>query len=194
MSVIYWEGTGSIGIFFDLTKACDVIDHDILLEKLDHYGIRGKINIWLKSYLTLRSQYVEIIFNDKYFMNRYNSILRNIKLGIPHWSPLGPLLFLLYINDLLHHISNREVVLFADDTIILVTDKNKITLQEEIKRVMTQLESWFSKKQLVINTDKTKAVLFQLNKPYDMSEPVIIFKNIRINYTSQLRFLDNNVT
>jgi hypothetical protein len=65
----------AVGTFFDLTKAYDVIDHDILLEKLNHYGVRGKINVWLKSYLTLRSQYVEITSSDiKYPMNRFNSI------------------------------------------------------------------------------------------------------------------------
>jgi hypothetical protein len=86
------------------------------------------------------------------------------------------------------------VVLFADDTNILVIDKNKITLQEKIKGVISQLESWFSKSKLVINTEKTKAMLFKLNKLYDMSEPVIIFKNIQINYTSQFRFLGINIT
>jgi hypothetical protein len=82
-----------VGIFFDLTKAYDVIDHDILCEKLDHYGIRGKIHVGLKSYLTLHSQYVEISSNDnKYVMNRFNSSRKNIKFGIPQGSILGPLL------------------------------------------------------------------------------------------------------
>jgi hypothetical protein len=87
-----------VGIFFYLTKAYDVIDHGILFEKLDHYGIRGKIKLWLKSYLTLRSQCVEIISNDnKYSKKRYNSILKNIKFGIPQGSILGPIVvFKLY--------------------------------------------------------------------------------------------------
>jgi hypothetical protein len=73
-----------VGIFFDLTKAYDVIDHDILLEKLDHYGIRVNAKIWLKSYLTLHSQYVEISSNDnKYPKKRYNSTFKNVKFGIP---------------------------------------------------------------------------------------------------------------
>jgi hypothetical protein len=82
---------------------------------------------------------------------------------------LGPLFFLLFTNDLLQHISNAEVVLFADDINILVIDKNINTLQEKINRVMIQLESWFSKNNLVINTDKTKAMSFQLHKTYAMT-------------------------
>jgi hypothetical protein len=141
--------------------AYDVIDHDILLEKLDHYGIRRIIKIWLKSYLTLRSQFVERTTNDnKYPMNSYNSTPRYIKCGIPQGSIFGRLLFLLYINDLPQHISNAEVVLFADDANILAIDKNINTLQEKINRVMIQLESWFSKNNLVINTLKLKLCYF----------------------------------
>ncbi|PNF29254.1 hypothetical protein B7P43_G10478, partial [Cryptotermes secundus] len=186
---------GVVGIFFDLSKAYDVIDHDILLEKLEHYGIRGNAIIWLKSYLSLRSQYVEITSNDnKYRKKRYNSSFKNVKFGIPQGSILGPLLFLLYINDLPYHIFDGEVVLFADDTNILVTDKNINILQDKIGEVMIQLESWFSKNNLIINTEKTKAMLFQLNKSYYMSEPVITFKNMKISYTSQFKFLGVNIS
>ena len=185
----------AVGIFFDLSKAYDVIDHDILLKKLDHYGIRGKINDWLKSYLKMCCQYVEITSNDnKYSRYQFSSIRRNTKFGIPQGSTLGPLLFLLYINDLPQHITNGEVVFFADDTNILVIDKDKSILQDKIKRIMIQLESWFSKNNMIINNDKTKAMLFQLKKPHDISGPDIIFNNIKIKYTSQFRFLGINIT
>jgi hypothetical protein len=129
----HWTG-GHLQLVYSLiSEVYDVIDLDILLEKLDHYRIRRKINVWLKSYLTLRSQYVGITSNDKkYTVNRYNSNLRNIKFGIPKGYILGLLLFLFYIYDLPHHISNADVVLSADDTNILVIDKNKITVQEKI--------------------------------------------------------------
>jgi sarcosine oxidase/L-pipecolate oxidase len=87
-----------VGIFFDVTKAYNVINHDILLEKLEHYEIRKQINGWLKSYLTLRAQYVEIFSKgNRNSMTRFHSRLRNIKVGIPQGSTLGPLLFLIYI-------------------------------------------------------------------------------------------------
>jgi hypothetical protein len=86
------------------------------------------------------------------------------------------------------------VVLFADAANIMVIDKNKITLQEKIKRVMIQLESWISKSNLVINAEKTKAMFFQLNKPSVITQPVINFKNKKITYTSQFRFVGISIT
>jgi hypothetical protein len=92
------------------------------------------------------------------------------------------------------YISDAEVVLFADDTNILVIDKDINTLQGKINRVIIHLETWFLKNNLVINTDKTKAMLFQLNKLYVMTKPVITFKNTNITYTSQFKFLGVNIT
>jgi hypothetical protein len=126
-------------------------------------------------------------------MTRFNSRLRNIKVGIPQESTLGPLLFLIYINDLPPHIANGEVVLFADDTNILVTEKNKNAFRDEIDKVMMQLKSWFSMNYMVINSEKSKAMYFQPNKIQDCSEPDITFKKAKINYTLQLRFLGINI-
>jgi hypothetical protein len=150
-----------VGIFFDLTKACDVINHDILLEKLEHYGIRWQINGWLKSNLTMRSQYAEIYSKcNGNSMTRFNSRLRNIKVGIPQGSILGPLMFF-YLP---FHVTNVEVVLFADNTNILVIEKNKNALQDKIDKVIMQLKAWFSLNNMVIHNEKTKAMYFQLNK------------------------------
>ena len=95
-------------VFIDLKKAFDTVNHDILLTKLEHYGIRNNILNWFKSYLSHRKQYV--------FFNGKSSETLNISCGVPQWSVLGPLLFLLYINDL-PNISNKlSFFLFADDT------------------------------------------------------------------------------
>jgi hypothetical protein len=86
------------------------------------------------------------------------------------------------------------VVLFVDDTNILITDKDINTVQERANRVMIQLETWFSKNNLIINIDKTKAMLFQLNKNGILAGPNITFNDAGINYTLQFRFLGINIT
>ena len=101
----------SIGIFLDLSKAFDTIDHNILLHKLTYYGFRGKALDWFSSYLSNRKQCV-IYTNEK-------STMEKLTCGVPQGSILGPLLFILYVNDIVNTSSVLEFVLFADDTTIL---------------------------------------------------------------------------
>ena len=105
-----------IGIFIDFRKAFDTVDHDILLEKLEYYGIRGHANRFFMSYLTNRRQYT--------LVNGIKSSSGYVKCGVPQGSVLGPLLFLLYINDIKHAIGCNNVKLFADDTFLSVNDRN----------------------------------------------------------------------
>ena len=99
------------GIFVDLQKAFDTVEHDILLLKLELYGVRGLANEWFKFYLSKRKQYVSI--------NGYDSNLADVKFGVPQGSVLGPLLLLIYINDLNQTLKFSKVHHFADDTNLL---------------------------------------------------------------------------
>ena len=111
------DGNIGCGVFVDLQKMFDTVDHQKLLTKLNHYGIRGVSNDWFKSYLSNRSQYVSI--------NGYDSGLAAINYGVPQGSVLGPLLFLLYINDLNQAIKFCKVHHFADDTNLLCLGNSK---------------------------------------------------------------------
>jgi hypothetical protein len=130
-------------IFLDLCKAFDVIDYDVLLAKLELYGLRGISYEWMRSYPTDRSQLVEIHHMDKKTLNikTVTSTPKEIKCGVPQGSVLGPLLFLMFINDLPPVIYNAEVVLFADDTNILITENNISLLNEKIQNVKNRLEN-----------------------------------------------------
>ena len=105
----------SCGVFIDLKKAFDIVDHDILLDKLNHYGFRAIINDWFSSYLKNRTQTTQV---GHHIPNK-----ANVECGVPFGSFLGPLLFLLYVNDI-HRCSNKlRFYLFADDTNILYAEK-----------------------------------------------------------------------
>jgi hypothetical protein len=109
-----------VGIFIDLSKAFDTLDHDILLQKLNFYGIRGIANKLMASYLANRKQYV--------IYNSLASSTEAVQIGVPQGAILGPLLFLLYINDIDSVSSYLLFLLFADDTNLLYsnTDANEL--------------------------------------------------------------------
>ena len=142
----------TIGIFLDLKKAFDTVEHSILLEKLSHYGFRGITNTWFKNYLMDRTQYVSI--------DNVQSKVTSVSCGVPQGSVLGPILFLLYINDLpesTHFFSS----LFADDTCLFKSSSDVNSLINDANQEMSKVSNWFQANKLTLNIDKTKYMIFK---------------------------------
>jgi len=179
----------AVGIFFDLSKVYDVIIHNRLLDKLDSYEIRGSVNKWFQSYLTNRTQFVEIsqINRSKHTQHRFQSSSRAISYGVPQGSILGPLLYLIYINDLPLNIQGAKLILYADDTNVLVVDRNEEALQTKLSLVMKQLENWFLKNDLLINTTKTAAMSFHLCHSKPPFKPRILLRSTEIKYVPEVK-------
>ena len=144
------------GIFIDLQKAFDTVNHNILLQKLNHYGIRGTSLSWFESYLSGRLQYVSV--------NGHSSGLGGITCGVPQGSVLGPLLFLIYINDLPNASRVLSFYLFADDTNIYFESNNVTELENKINKELQKVKSWLEVNKLSLNIDKTNYVVFHSPK------------------------------
>ena len=147
------QGKYTCGIFIDLKKAFDTVDHNILLSKLNHYGIRGIFHDWFKSYLSNRKQTVCLdgIISEK----------ESTSCGVPQGSVLGPLLFLIYINDIQNSSSVFSFHLFADDTSILFEHKNLQHLQNMVNQELLKLCDWLRTNKLSLNVKKTNFVMFR---------------------------------
>ena len=132
-----------IGIYFDLQKAFDTVDHNILLKKLYSYGIRGVMHGWLENYLRDRKQYTVV--------NKCASALNDIVCGVPQGSVLGPLLFLIYVNDIHSAVSDGILKLFADDTNLFLFDPDLKTLERKANDCLRKMEVWFIANKLTLN-------------------------------------------
>lgn len=141
--------------FCDLSKAFDCVNHGILLYKLQRYGIRGISLRLVKNYLMDRKQCV-------YYNNDFSSI-KNLNIGVGQGTVIGPLLFLLFINDL-PNVVNAATIMYADDTTFINNGVDQCNIAEAKSLTMTEASQWFVHNKLKLNEDKTKHVVFSLNR------------------------------
>ena len=146
----------SILLLLDFSKAFDTVDHNILLAKLAHYGIRGPALKWLRSYLSDRKQYVSV--------NNSDSSMTKITYGVPQGSILGPLLFIIYINDIPEISTIAKFILYADDANIIVTANTIEEVYNQIVSLIDNLEDWVHCNGLTLNLKKTKYLIFSRSK------------------------------
>ena len=142
----------SVAVFCDLSKAFDCVDHEVLLRKLYAYGFRDKTLVWFKNYLCGRQQCV--------FLNGTFSSKRSVTCGVPQGSVLGPILFLLYINDLAELNISGHFTIFADDTTILWRSKNLEQLKENMTSDLYKIKQWCDANHLCLNMSKTQLLGF----------------------------------
>ena len=168
-----------ICILIDFRKAFDTVEHNILLEKLNHYGIRGNALQWFNCYLSNRYQYVNY--------NNTSSDMKLITCGVPQGSILGPLLFLLYINDIAS-VSNLFSILFADDTTLFYSSKSLQELATVVNNELRKVIEWLNANRLSLNIDKTNFMIF---RPKGKNEncPTIQINGSSIQEVDNAKFL-----
>ena len=169
------------GCFIDLSKAFDTVDHDLLLEKLYRAGIRGVVQKLFKDYLSNRTQSV--------YVNGVMSTRRNISIGVPQGSVLGPTLFLIYINDLQYVKLKGRLMLYADDAAIFYGDVSARRNCIDLNHDLTELSNYFKKNLLTLNLSKTKYIHF-CRYDHDVSDQIdIVLNDNVIEQVSEILYL-----
>lgn len=168
-----------ISVFLDFSKAFDTVNKGVLLAKLNHLGIRGVANDWFKSYLSKRTQYVSLC--------GVNSESAEVKLGVPQGSILGPLLFLLYINDMSRSSSLLQFVHFADDTTVFASSNNVESLELTVNAELNKIDEWLMANRLSLNIGKTSYMLF--GRVGEAGEPTIRIRNVDVTRVRTAKFL-----
>ena len=193
------RGKMPVSVFIDLSKAFDTIDHKILLKKLSYYGIKGTALKWFESYLTNRKMFVQ--YND--CVSSYSELTT----GVPQGSILGPLLFIIYMNDIAAVTDKFHFTIYADDTTLISPictfdinlSKDYKAISANINAELQLITDWMSLNKLSLNAKKTKMMLFHYpNKHMKNVQLNLFINNTKIERVKEFNFLgvmfDENLT
>ena len=175
------NGDYLLGLYLDFTKALDTANNAILLQKLEHYGARGVTLNWFKSYLSGRTQFVDY--------QGVRSTTCCITCGVPKGSILGPLSFLLYINDLYHVSSILVGLLFADDFNMFMSGKNPDELIHTTNKEMKKIANWLEINKLTLNIGKTHYMLFRNSDKKAHLTQKLVIRGQEIEMVESTKFL-----
>ena len=175
------KGNFACGVFVDLEKAFDTVNHNILLSKLEHCGIRGRENQWVKSFLTNRDQFVNL--------NNCTSSNKTITCGVPQGSILGPLLFTIYINDMNKAIIDCLTHHFADDTNLLYAHKDPNVIRKVVNKDLALLFQWLCANRLSLNVAKTEFIIFRPPRKNLPERIVLKLNNTKIFESYNIKYL-----
>ena len=167
--------------FFDISKCFDAISHELLLLKLQYHGVNENELNWFKSYLTGRKQKVSINGN----LSKPN----NVMIGIPQGGVLGPVLFLLFINDIIQSVNTGTCNIFADDVAIYCNGSDTNEVESKLQSCINEIDEWYTNNRLKINADKTNVILVSSRAKQVRKELNVNLKGTKLKQVDSVRYL-----
>jgi len=176
------NGEQILATYIDMSKAFDTVKHNILLKKLSLYGVRGPALSWVRSYLTDRSLFV--------LHDSHKSRQKQLKpFGVPQGSVIGPILFLVYTNDVTACLKHSKTILFADDTTLFISDRNSRVLYSQMNEDLSVLSDWCNSNSLKINVSKCNYMLFNEKRGAQPSDDNVKMINTNIQRVTKFKLL-----